>query len=755
MSRKLKIAVLGGSERELSVIREIHGKDDISIIGVYDRDDSSPGIVIGEVIGLKTVSDDSYLELFRNADLVITNMGRRDLREEADSLSELDVDIIDISDVYKLLLDKDNDESPDAGHETDKLDEALRFMNRIADSGKLLKWILRISAESLGASQGSLMLYSESTEELYIGYATGLSEEVVKETRLKLGEGIAGKSASIRKAILTRDIGGVSRPGMERENITTAVTAPVIYRGKLLGVLNISTDRGERELDESDRDRITVIASKIAPLLNRHLRLDKDESDMIETSINEYLERASRSGNGFHYVFTMISKFINGLFNAATTSIYTATDEGDWLILGGSNNLVQEDESASRVHCISGTLARAYLSGETIVMTEDREEEEERSISIVYQPLFYNEPVGVIVIEFDNLCDQERYLKYMDRIGFRLGIFIASRLQSMKQQRRLENLEKFSRLVPRLIDAGSLSDNLKKLPGILADFINAASASLHYFENGREEVFYHNFPENETELNKYKRFDSEIAGNAAEKRKAECTSFLSASADNFRSQPYYRSVIVYPLLELNRRKLIFAGYNKKTVSPLDPSIFGKKDIELIEKAENIIRTLYSREPEPEKYSKENAPLKLDKLLEMNQTLLISRIDEEIRRAGRYHHTFTLTTIRIKGLKELLSEDREKGLQLINQIGSGIKNMIRSTDYYSWIETDTFTVLSIESLGRIKTLEERINKFINSFLEKKDMYDPESFKAFSSYARFPGKSKTPSELIIESRKLLPG
>ena len=758
MSKELKIAVLGGSERELSVIRELHGKDNISITGVYDRDDSSPGIIIGEVIGLRTFSDSSYLETFRNADLIITNMGRRDLSEEVDSLSELDIDIIDVSDAYKLLYSKYNDDIPKADYEVEKLDEALRFMDRIADSGKLLEWILRISAESLGASQGSLMLYSESAEELYIGYATGLSEEVIRDTRLKLGEGIAGKSASIRKAILTRDIGGVPRPGTERENITTAVTAPVIYQERLLGVLNISTDRGEKELDESDRDRITVIASKIAPLLNRHLRLDKDESDMIEKSINEYLERASRSENGFHYLFTMISKFINGLFSAATTSIYTATDEGDWLILGGSNNLVQEGESASRVHCISGTLAKAYLSGETIVMTEDREmseEEEDREISIVFQPLFYNEPVGVIVIEFENLCDQERYLKYMDRIGFRLGIFISSRLQSMRQERRLENLEKFSELVPELIDTGSLRDNLEKLPVILADFINATSASLHYFEKGSEKVFYHNFPENETELKKYRSFDSEIVANAAEKGKAECTSFLSASAESFRSQPFYRSVIVYPLVDLDIRKIVFAGYNKKTLSPLDPSIFGKKDIELIKKAENIIRTLYSREPEPDKYGEEKTPPKLDKLLEMNQTLLIGRIDEEIRRARRYHHTFTLTTIRIKGLKKLLSENREKGLQIINQIGAGIKSMIRNTDYYSWIETDTFTVLSIESLGRIKTLEERINNYINGFLKRKEIYDPESFRAFSSYARFPGKSKTPSDLIIESRKLLPG
>jgi len=754
MSDKRKIAILGGKEKELSVIRELHGNDKISIIGVYDRDESSPGMIIGRVIGLKAVSDIRYLNIFKEAEIVITDRGRRDLEEELEKLSELDVKIMDVSESYNLLHNNAIYNSSDVTHEDRRLDEALEFMRRITDSGKLLEWILEVSVESVGASQGSLMLFSDSTEELYIGYASGLSDEVISETRLKIGEGIAGKAASIGKAILTRDIGGQTRKDMDRENIISAVTAPIIYDDKLLGVLNISTDRGEKSLDETDREKMTVIASKIAPLLARNLAMDSDESDMIEKSINEFLKQASGTGEGFHYTFTMISKFINELFGAANTSIYTATDEGDWLILGGSNNLIPEVESASRIHCISGSMARAYLNGDSIVMAEKREvseQEDEKLISIVYQPLYYREPVGVIVIEFTRLSDQENYLKYMDRIGFRLGMFISSQLKELRHERHLENMEKFSDLVPRLIDTGSLFENLDKLPEILADFISASAASLHYLEGEEEKISYYNFPEDESEFNRYRILDNETVRKVVLKGKAECTSFLSATSESFISQPSHRSIIAYPLMELDNRKLIFVGYNKATSSPLDPSIFGNRDIELIGKAENILRTLYSREPGAEESTGDKSPLNLDELLEMNQSLLINRIDEEIRRARRYHHTFTLTTIRIRGLITLLAVDKQKGLNIINQIGAGIKEMIRNTDYFSWIESDTFTVLSIESLGRIKTLEERINNFINTFLKEKNLFEPETFQAESSYARFPGKAKTPSELIIESRK----
>ncbi|MCD6379660.1 GAF domain-containing protein, partial [bacterium] len=90
-----------------------------------------------------------------------------------------------------------------------------------------------------------------------------MSQEVITNTRQKLGDGIAGKVALLRKAVLTRDI-EEGTPGnltkKERDKIQSAVTAPILYNDKLIGVLNISTDRDERELTEDDRDKVEGLA---------------------------------------------------------------------------------------------------------------------------------------------------------------------------------------------------------------------------------------------------------------------------------------------------------------------------------------------------------------------------------------------------------------------------------------------------------------------------------------------------------------
>jgi GGDEF domain-containing protein len=195
---------------------------------------------------------------------------------------------------------------------------------------------------------------------------------------------------------------------------------------------------------------------------------------------------------------------------------------------------------------------------------------------------------------------------------------------------------------------------------------------------------------------------------------------------------------------------LFVGYNREPKTPLDSSIFGQNDISLLNRAENILNSIYHvniEEPEPRK------PASLEELPEINQNLLVSKIQEEIDRAERYHNSFTLTIFRIYGLEKLLDDDHGRGLKVINGISSRLRSSIRKTDYFAWIEPDLFAVLSLESLGRIKTLEERLNGIIDSYLKSSGLYHPDDFRSLSSYTRFPGRAKTPSDLIREAKSTL--
>lgn len=752
---KKKIALIGGGERELSVLSQFHKTPDFEVIGVYDPDINSVAIGLAEIIGIPTFTDRSFVEAFSEADFIVTETGNPELRDILDYLKEHGSKLVDISNSYKLYDHKEQQPSPNINSKLDKFDEALQYLCRISDLENLLRWILDISVEALNCSKGSIMLYSASTDELYIGFANGLSDKVVKNTRVKLGEGIAGKSAELRKAILTRDVYDGSPPARiekERQRIMSSVTAPIIHEDNLLGVLNISADLGERELTEDDRDTVSIIARKVAPILSKQMLTGTGDFNERENEIRSFLEDVEKMEAGFHKKLALISKFLSEHFEADTVAVYTATDEGDWLILGGSDNQLQQNGYSSRVHCIKGSLAKAYLNGEEIVLTESREGEEKAKespepISSIYLPLRHAVITGILVVEFSDLLSLERFMRHKDNLKFQLGLFVQSLLREARQKRKMQVLEKLSDLTPKLIGSGQLPDSIDKLPAILSNLVNATMGSFHFGDNKADRVAYYNFPSGKSDESKYRKVDSEIYKKAIKVSRAECTSFLSSDIETLREPPFYYSVISYPIVDRGNMKGVYIGYNKEATTPIDSSIFGENDIALLNRAEKILNSIYSVNTEVPRTGK---PTSLDELLEINRNLLVSKLQEEIDRAERYHNTFTVTAFRIYGLKDLLEKDHRSGLKAINSISNGLRKSIRKTDYFSWIEHDLFAVLSLESLGRIKTMEERLNNNINNYLKSKNLYDSDFFHSKSAFTRFPGKSKNPFDIIREAK-----
>jgi GGDEF domain-containing protein len=224
-------------------------------------------------------------------------------------------------------------------------------------------------------------------------------------------------------------------------------------------------------------------------------------------------------------------------------------------------------------------------------------------------------------------------------------------------------------------------------------------------------------------------------------------SFLPAEVDMSEEPPLHHSVIAYPLFKTESTKAVYIGYRKIPSSPLDSSIFGKHEIGLLDKVGDIlvpILAIGAEQMEAEGYPS------FSDLLKSNQKMLIERIRDEIERAERYHHSFTVTLFKINGLNMLLEKNHKAGLGLINELSLGIRQQVRKTDYFSWIENELFSVLSLESYQRIGFLENRITSFIKQVLEARGYIDDANFYPVSGYALFPGAQETPSDIINEAK-----
>jgi signal transduction histidine kinase len=131
---------------------------------------------------------------------------------------------------------------------------------------KLLPVIVRLSLELLKADDVSVMLLGEDGK-LVIEASAGLEDDRRKQSRLALGESVAGKAAKWKEPLLLHgDAGKDDRfPGhVAMRDIKSAIVHPVMIEGEVLGVLNINRTRESSPFTESDLRCATIFSSQVA-----------------------------------------------------------------------------------------------------------------------------------------------------------------------------------------------------------------------------------------------------------------------------------------------------------------------------------------------------------------------------------------------------------------------------------------------------------------------------------------------------------
>lgn len=134
--------------------------------------------------------------------------------------------------------------------------------------------ILRHSAELLRAERGSLLLFDERAGELSVKAAVGPRAEVTRETRMRIGEGVAGAVMREGRPAVVRDVSKVSgwnpASSSERSYKTKSfISYPISVGGRKVGVLNVTDKAGGGAYDEFDLGLLDMIAPQMALALDR------------------------------------------------------------------------------------------------------------------------------------------------------------------------------------------------------------------------------------------------------------------------------------------------------------------------------------------------------------------------------------------------------------------------------------------------------------------------------------------------------
>lgn len=156
------------------------------------------------------------------------------------------------------------------------IDRLLTLAATTQSPERLADGLLALVGDDMQALRCSLFLTVPGDgESLYLAAFRGLAPHIVRGSRIRVGEGVAGRVAAAREPLLVVDAGdAAAAPLLGDEYLTTGsfISFPLIMHGALVGVVNL-TNRAQRGLFvEEDVERVRMLGLVIA-LVAHHASL--------------------------------------------------------------------------------------------------------------------------------------------------------------------------------------------------------------------------------------------------------------------------------------------------------------------------------------------------------------------------------------------------------------------------------------------------------------------------------------------------
>ncbi len=147
----------------------------------------------------------------------------------------------------------------------------------------LLESIFKVATALVRGERASLLLRRDSADTHFImAMAQGIAEEVRKEVRVREGEGIAGRVAQTKQALLVR--GREESPALVsgRYRSDSFVSVPIVVNDRAQGVLSVADRLDGQPFDTTDLETLRVLADHIATCLVQQRR-DEQLIELAET----------------------------------------------------------------------------------------------------------------------------------------------------------------------------------------------------------------------------------------------------------------------------------------------------------------------------------------------------------------------------------------------------------------------------------------------------------------------------------------
>jgi sigma-B regulation protein RsbU (phosphoserine phosphatase) len=140
--------------------------------------------------------------------------------------------------------------------------EVTEQINSTLDLDELLGRIAEIIKRAIDYEVFAILLLNERTQELRVHFSLGHPRELIKNLRIKVGEGIVGRAAQSRRSVLVNDVQNdpsyIPSVAMRSE-----LAVPLLFKGRLIGVIDLEATQPDF-FNDSHVSLLELLASRMA-----------------------------------------------------------------------------------------------------------------------------------------------------------------------------------------------------------------------------------------------------------------------------------------------------------------------------------------------------------------------------------------------------------------------------------------------------------------------------------------------------------
>jgi two-component sensor histidine kinase len=266
-------------------------------------------------------------------------------------------------------MERAHDERNAEGEALKRIGEA---MGSLFDLEEMLKAVAGVAVQVTGTDSSQVYLFNDAHDTLVLRAVTDGSGEVIGKLRLKIGEGITGWVAQHKEAVaLGHDAHQDSRfkfvPELSEDKYKSMLSVPLIYRGEVLGVINVRTVN-DHQYTKTQVRLLQSIASQISGAVENSRQYRKLEKRASQLSTLSEVSKTITSDLYLEEILQLIVAATADSMSFKICSLMLLDEDKQELVIKATQSKSKDYAKKANIKIGESVAGRALAEGRTITV---------------------------------------------------------------------------------------------------------------------------------------------------------------------------------------------------------------------------------------------------------------------------------------------------------------------------------------------------------------------------------------------------